>query len=83
MIAIVGSACSGGGAQYPAEVIDNYMGACEAQGVTTASCACTLDHIQDEMSLDEFEREDARIVNGESSSDRFNEVMAGAIRKCA
>ena len=81
MVAVLGSACSGSGVQYPEAVIGNFMASCEAQGATTAACAYTIDHIQSELSLEEFAREDARLPL-EGPSDRFTTVMARAIEKC-
>ena len=79
--ALLLSACSGSNEPYPAELIDNFMASCREAGGTTAYCACAIDHIQGELSLDEFIQAEARTALG-SPSDRLIDVMADATIRC-
>ncbi len=79
--ALLLSACSGSNEPYPAELIDNFMAGCREAGSTTAYCACAIDHIQGELSVDEFVKEEARMELG-SRSDRLIDVMADALIRC-
>jgi hypothetical protein len=44
----------GGGEAYPQIVVDNFMAACTAEGAPAASCRCTIDGIQQTVTLAEF-----------------------------
>ncbi|MFQ5948314.1 MAG: hypothetical protein ACE5KX_05600 [Acidimicrobiia bacterium] len=44
----------GGGEEYPAQVVDQYIAGCVQEGGNQEFCQCTIDEFQDRMSVDEF-----------------------------
>ncbi|MFQ5948315.1 MAG: hypothetical protein ACE5KX_05605 [Acidimicrobiia bacterium] len=53
VLALVLAAC-GGGEEYPPQVVDEYLSRCLQEGGNQEFCQCTIDEIQDRMSLAEF-----------------------------
>ncbi len=74
------ASCGGdkGGQEYPPSVIQNFMDACTAQGASQQYCACALDEIQKEFSLEEYTRLEIEMAN----TGEIPEELAGAIAKC-
>ena len=62
---------------YPAEVEQNFITACEANGGSTSQCSCALDEVKKEFTFEEFKAEDeaARAAGGKPSQ-RITEAIA-------
>jgi hypothetical protein len=69
-------ACSQG-EEYPRQVVENFMRACTAQpGATEDACSCAIERIQEEMTLEEFVRFEARIEEGGQPAGEIQEIVA-------
>ncbi len=80
VLALGVASCGGeeGAQQYPPSVTQNFMDACTAQGASQQYCACTLDEIQKEFSLEEYTRLEIQMLNTGEIPPEF----AAAIAKC-
>jgi hypothetical protein len=51
--------------EFPEQVVRNFMNSCVAQpGATEAACQCTIDRLQETMTLEEFIEVDRDIREG-------------------
>ncbi len=80
VLALGFASCAGdkGGQEYPPSVTQNFMDACTAQGASQEQCACALDEIRKEFSLEEFTRLEIQIRN----TGQIPEELAGPMAKC-
>jgi hypothetical protein len=68
------------GEEYPRQVVENFMGACTAQpGATEEACSCAIERIQEEMTLEEFVRFEARLEEGGQPPPEIQEI----VQECA
>lgn len=68
------------GEEYPRQVVENFMSACTAQpGATEEACSCAIERIQEEMTLDEFVRFEARLEEGGQPPSEIQEI----VQECA
>lgn len=66
----------GGGNDYPASAQRNFVESCEQNGGSTKACDCALDKIQDDLSYQEFKREDVAIRAGRPPSREVTDALA-------
>lgn len=60
---------------YPEFVKQNFMASCTLNGGPEATCACALNEIQQQYSLDEFQREEIRMVAQGTLSDKMANIL--------
>ena len=67
------------GNKFPEQVVQNFMTNCVAQpGATEAVCQCTIDRIQETMSLEVFIRADRAVREGAD----LPVAVAAAVEEC-
>ena len=67
------------GDEFPDQVVQNFMTSCVAQpGATEATCQCTIDKIQETMTLEEFIRADRAVREGAD----LPAAVAAAVEEC-
>jgi hypothetical protein len=69
---------TGGGERYPAEVVKDFMDSCASDKRLTAYCSCTIEHLQNGMTLNQF----VTITSQGEQAMMNNPVFMGAVQTC-
>jgi hypothetical protein len=65
------------GEKYPDEVRENFMRECEkSSGGKTEICQCSLNKLEERLSLEDFKKEEAAIAAGNPASRRITDAVA-------
>lgn len=76
---LVGGACGDDETGYPEEVVADFMDGCTAeQGTNESYCECTLEQLEETMTLEEFRAADAAVREG----DELPAELVDAAEKC-
>ncbi|MCX5790235.1 MAG: hypothetical protein NTX64_17260 [Elusimicrobia bacterium] len=67
---------------WPADIVQNFMNACRAQGASSRICACVVKELQQRMTLKEYTESEAAMRMGQPGSKKILQAVA-ACRKTA
>ncbi len=62
--------------RYPADVVQNFMNACQRSGGTQAICGCVLDHVQTRYTVQEFSRLEVQLASGQQMPQDLLNILA-------
>lgn len=65
--------------EYPASVVDNFLGACRGNGGADGACHCALDELRRRYTVDEYEALEKRVRDGDQASAK---LLAEVVADC-
>jgi hypothetical protein len=79
LLVIAGFACGKPLHDYPASVVDNFLGACHGNGGSDGACHCALDELRQRYTADEYEALEKRVRDGDQASTK---LLAEVVADC-